>query len=156
MKCQTGWSIAGIKIARKISINSDMQKIHPYGRKWRETKEPLNKSERWEWKSWLKTQHWKKQRSQYPVLSLHGKLMGKTMETVKDSSFLGSKITADGGCSHEIKRCFLLGSKAVTNLDSILKSRTITLMTKAHKVKTMVLLVVMYRCDSWALKKVEC
>ena len=82
--------------------------------------------------------------------------MGKTMETVKDSSFLGSKITADGGCSHEIKRCFLLGSKAVTNLDSILKSRTITLMTKAHKVKTMVLLVVMYRCDSWALKKVEC
>ena len=78
------------------------------------------------------------------------------METVKDSSFLGSKITADGGCSHEIKRCFLLGSKAVTNLDRILKSRTITLMTKAHKVKTMVLPVVMYRCESWAIKKVEC
>ena len=76
------------------------------------------------------------------------------METMRDSIFLGSKITADGGCSHEIKR--LLGRKAVTNLDSILKSRDIILMTKVHKVKTMVLRVVMYLCESWAIKKAEC
>ena len=78
------------------------------------------------------------------------------METMRDSIFLGSKITADGGCSHEIKRRLLLGRKAVTNLDSILKSRDIILMTKVHKVKTMVLRVVMYLCESWAIKKAEC
>ena len=82
--------------------------------------------------------------------------MGKTMEAMRDSIFLGSKITADGGCSHEIKRRLLLGRKAVTNLDSILKSRDIILMTKVHKVKTMVLPVVMYLCESWAIKKAEC
>ena len=78
------------------------------------------------------------------------------MEAMRDSIFLGSKITADGGCSHEIKRRLLLGRKAVTNLDSILKSRDIILMTKVHKVKTMVLPVVMYLCESWAIKKAEC
>ena len=78
------------------------------------------------------------------------------MEAMRDSIFLGSKITADGGCSHEIKRRLLLGRKAVTNLDSILKSRDIILMTKIHKVKTMVLPVVMYLCESWAIKKAEC
>ena len=82
--------------------------------------------------------------------------MGKIMEAMRDSIFLGSKITADGGCSHEIKRRLLLGRKAVTNLDSILKSRDIILMTKVHKVKTMVLPVVMYLCESWAIKKAEC
>ena len=80
---------------------------------------------------------------------------GETMETVKDFIFLGSKITADGGCSHEIKRCFLLGRKAMTYLDSILKSRDIMLLTKIHLVKAMVFLVVMYRCESWAIKKAE-
>ena len=77
------------------------------------------------------------------------------METVTDFIFLGCKITAVGNCSHEIKRCFLLGRKAMTNLDSILKSRDITLPTKVHLVKAMVFPVVMYGCDSWTIKKAE-
>ena len=81
---------------------------------------------------------------------------GETMETVTDFIFLGSKITADGDCSHEIKRCLLLGRKAMTNLDSILKSRDITLPTKVHLVKAMGFPVVMYGCEScWAIKKAE-
>ena len=78
------------------------------------------------------------------------------MKTVIDFIFLGSKITADGECNHEIKRCLLLERKAVTNLDSILKSRDITLPTKVCLVKAMVFLVVMYRCESWTIKKAEC
>ena len=70
--------------------------------------------------------------------------------------FLGSKITADGDCSHEIKRCLLLGRKAMTNLDSILKSSYITLLTKVHLIKAMVFPLVMYGCESWAIKKAEC
>ena len=81
---------------------------------------------------------------------------GETMETVTDFIFLGSRITADGDCSHEIKRCLLLGRKAMTNLHSILKSRDITLLTKVHIVKTMVFPVVMYGCESWTIKKAEC
>ena len=80
----------------------------------------------------------------------------ETMETVTDFIFLGSKITADGECSHEIKRLLLLGRKAVTNLDSILKSRDITLPTKIHLIKAMVFPVVMYGCESWTIKKTEC
>ena len=80
----------------------------------------------------------------------------ETMETVTDFIFLGSRITADGNCSHEIKRPLLLGRKAVTNLDSILKSRDTTLPTKVHLVKAMVFLVVMYGCDSWIIKKAKC
>ena len=80
---------------------------------------------------------------------------GETTETVIDFIFLGSKITADGDCSHEIKRCLLLGGKAVTNLDSILKSRDITLLTKVRIVKGMVFPVVMYGCESWTIKKAE-
>ena len=80
---------------------------------------------------------------------------GETVETVADFIFLGSKITADGDCSHEIKRCLLLGRKVMTILDSILKSREITLPTKVHLVKAMVFLVVMYGCESWTLKKAE-
>ena len=80
---------------------------------------------------------------------------GKTMETVTDFLFLGSKITADGNCSHEIKRCLLLGRKAMTNLDSILKSRDITLPTKVCLVKAMVFPVVMYGCESWTIWKAE-
>ena len=78
---------------------------------------------------------------------------GETMEIVTDFIFLGSKITADADCSHEIKRCLLLGRKAVTNLDSILKSRDITLPTKVHLVKAVVLPVVMNGCESWTIKK---
>ena len=81
---------------------------------------------------------------------------GETVETVSDFSFLGSKITAVGDCSHEIKRCLLLGRKVMTNLDSILKSRDITLPTKVHLVKAMVFPVVMYGCESWTVKKVGC
>ena len=81
---------------------------------------------------------------------------GETMETVRDFLFLGFKITADGECSHEIKRLLVLGRKAMTNLDSILKSRDITLPTKVHLVKTMVFPVVMYGCESWTIKKAEC
>ena len=80
---------------------------------------------------------------------------GETMETVTDFLFLGSRITADGDCSHEIKRWLLLGGKAMTNLDSILKSRDITLPTKVHLVKAMVFPVVMYGCESWTVKKAE-
>ena len=81
---------------------------------------------------------------------------GKTVETVADYILGGSKITADGDCSHEIKRCLLLGRKAMTNLDNLLKSRDITLPTKVCLVKTMVFLVVMYGCESWTIKKAEC
>ena len=77
-------------------------------------------------------------------------------ETESDLIFLGSKITADGDCSHEIKRCLLLGRKVMTNLDSIFKSRDITLPTKVHLVKAMVFPVVMYGCESWTVKKAEC
>ena len=80
---------------------------------------------------------------------------GETVETVSDFMFWGSKITADGDCSHEIKRCLLLGRKVMTNLDSILKSRDITLPTKIHLVKAMVFLVVVYGCESWTVKKSE-
>ena len=81
---------------------------------------------------------------------------GETVETVADFIFLGSKITADGDCSHEIKRRLLLGRKIMANLDSIFKSRDITLPTKVHLVKAMVFQVVMYGCESWTVKKAEC
>ena len=81
---------------------------------------------------------------------------GKTIETVTDFIFLGSQIIADGDCSHEIKRCLHLGRKAMTNLDSILKSRDITLPTKLCLVKAMVFPMVIYGCESWTIKKAEC
>ena len=82
-------------------------------------------------------------------------LDGETVETLRNFILGGSKITADGDCSHEIKRCLLLGRKAMTNLDSILKSRDATLPTKVHLVKAMVFPVVMYGCESWTIKKAE-
>ena len=80
---------------------------------------------------------------------------GETVETVSDFIFLGSKITADGDCSHEIKRCLILGRKVMSNIDSIFKSRDITLLTKTRLVKAMVFPVVMYGCESWTVKKAE-
>ena len=80
---------------------------------------------------------------------------GETVETVAGFTFLGSKITADGDCSHEVKRCLLLGRKVMTNLDSIIKSRDITLPTKVAIVKTVVFPGIMYRCESWTIKKAE-
>ena len=88
-----------------------------------------------------------------PIISWQ--IDGETVETVSDFIFWGSKITADGDCSHEIKRCLLLGRKVMTNLDSILKSRDITLPTKVHLVKAMVFSVVMYGSESWTIKKAE-
>ena len=81
---------------------------------------------------------------------------GETMETVTDFIFLGSKTTVDGDCSHEIKRCLLLGRKAMTNLDSIFKNRDITLLTKVCIVNAIIFPVVMYGCESWTIKKAEC
>ena len=89
-----------------------------------------------------------------PITSWH--IDAETMEAVTDFIFLGSKMTTDGYCSHEIKRCLLLGRKAMKNLDNILKSRNITLLTKVHIVKAMVFPVVMYGCESWTIKKAEC
>ena len=88
-----------------------------------------------------------------PIISMQ--IDGETVETVSDFIFLGSKVTADGDCSHEIKRRLLLGRKVMTNLDSILKSRDMTLPTKVRLVKAMVFPVVMYRCESWTIKKAE-
>ena len=96
-----------------------------------------------------------KRRSWYLSQSLHGKQMGETMETLTDFIFLGSKITANGDRSYEIKRGLLFGRKAMTNLDSMLKSRDVTLPTEVHIVKTMVFPVVMYGCESWTVKKAE-
>ena len=89
-----------------------------------------------------------------PIISWE--IDGETVETVADFIFLGYKITADGDCSHEIKRCLLLGSKVMTNLGSILKSRDITLPTKVRVVKALVFPVVMYGCESWTIKKAKC
>ena len=89
-----------------------------------------------------------------PIISWQ--IVGETIETVTDFILLGSKITADGDGSHEIKRFLVLGKKAMTNLDSILKSRDITLLTKVHLVKGMVFPVVMYGCDIWTIKKAKC
>ena len=105
-------------------------------------------------KSWLKAQHSEnKDHGSGPTTSW--KINGETVETVSDFIFLGSKITADSDCSHEIKRCLLLGRKVMTNLDSIFKSRDITLPTKVHLVKAMVFPVVMYGHKSWTVKKAE-
>ena len=89
-----------------------------------------------------------------PITSLG--IDGETVETVSDFILGGSKITADGDCSHEIKRCLLLGRKVMTNLDSILKSRDISLPTKGHLIKAIVCPAVMYECESWNIKKAEC
>ena len=90
------------------------------------------------------------------VSSLHGKKKVKKVETVTDSLFLGSKISVDGVCSHEIKRCLFLGRKAMINLDSVLKSRDVTLLTKVHTIKAMFFPTVMKGCESWTIKKAEC
>ena len=115
----------------------------------------VQESERREWKSWFKTQHSKNW--DHGIRSHHVMANDEeTMETVTDFIFFSSIITPDGDCSHEIKRHLLFGRKAMTNLDSILKSRDITLPTKVHIVKAVVFPVVMYGCESWTIKKAEC
>ena len=138
----------------ETQITSDMQMTPHLWQKWRGTKEPLNESERGEWKSWLKLNIEKmKSMASGPITSWQ--LEWETMEIVTDFIFLVSKIPADGDSSHEIKRCLLLGRKVMTNLDSILKSRDVTLLTKIYLVKAMVFPVVMYGCESWTIKKAE-
>ena len=141
------------ELYKEISIHQIHRWYYPYGRKWR-TREPLDESERGEWKSWLKTQHSKNEDRGIQSHHFMANRWGNSGNS--DRLFLGSKITADGDCSHEIKRCLLLGRKAMTNLDSIWKSRDITLPTKVHLVKAMVFPVVMYGCESWTIKKAEC
>ena len=151
-----GWSTSWNQECReKYQYSQICRWHHPYGRKRRGTKEPLDENERGEWKSWPKTQYSKKRKimASSPITSWE--IDGETVETVTDFIFLGSKITADGDCSHEIKRLLLLGRKAMTNLESILQSREITLPTKVLLVKAMVFPAVMYGCESWTIKKAE-
>ena len=120
-----------------------------------ELKTLLMKVKEGEWKSWLKTQHSEtKIMASGPITSWQ--IDEVTVETVTDFIFLGSKTTVDSNCSHEIKRHLLLGRKIMTNLNSILKSRDITLPTKVYLVKAMVFPVVMYGRESWTIKKAEC
>ena len=137
------------RLWREISITSDMQMTPPL---WQESKEELKslrmKVKEETEKAGLKVNIQKtKIMTSGPITSWQ--IDGETMETVRDLIFLGSKITADGDCSHEIKRCLLLERKTMTNLESILKSRNITLPTKVHLIKAMVFPVVMYGCESW-------
>ena len=121
----------------------------------RRTKEPLDESERGEWKSWLKAQH--SENKDHGIWSHHFMAIdGESVAIVADIIFLSSKITADVDCSHETKRRLLLGRKVMANLDSIFKSRDITLPTVICLVKGIIFLVVMYRCESWTIKKAEC
>ena len=142
------------RLPGEISITSNMQTHRPDGRKWTETKESPAGGERRKWKSWLKTQCSKNE--DHGIRSHH--FMANRWGNNVNSDrlyFLGSKITADGDCSHEIKRCLLLRRKVMTNLDSILKSRDIILLTKVCLVKAMFFPVVMYGCESWNTKKTE-
>ena len=142
------------RLPGKTSITSDKQMTPPYGRKQEDLKSLLMKVKEESEKAGLKLNIQKtKIMASGPITSRQ--IDGETMETVRDFIFLGFKITAYGDCSHEIKRCLLLERKAMTNLGSILKSREITLPTKVHLVKAMVLSVVMYRCESWTIKKAE-
>ena len=138
------------RLLGKISMISDMQIIPSNGRKWR-TEEPLDESERAEWKncSFVKKTQKSKIMASGPITSWQ--IKGEKVETVTDFIFLGSKITADGDWSHAIKRCLLLGRRAVANLISMLKSRDITLLAKIHRVKAMVFPEVMYGCKSWTI-----
>ena len=144
----------GIKISRRNVSNLRYASDHPYGRKQRRTKEPPDESKRGEWKSGLKLNIQKTMIMASDPITWW-QIDGETMETVRDFILGGSKITADSGCSHEIKRRLLLGRKAMTNLDSILKSRDITFSTKVYLVKALIFPVVMYGCESWTIKKAK-
>jgi len=146
---------AGIKIARKNINNlryADDTTLMAESEE--ELKSPLMKVEEESEKVGLKLNIQKtKIMASGPITSWQ--IDGETMDTASDFIFLGSKITADGDCSHEIKRCLLLGRKAMTKLDSILKSRDITLPAKVHLVKALVFQVAMYGCENWSIKKAE-
>ena len=146
---------AGIKIARRNSNNLRDADDTTLMAESEELKNLLMKVKEESEKVGLKLNSQKtKIMASGPIIS--GRIDGETVKTVPDFIFRGSKITADGDCSHQIKRHLLLGRKVMTNLDSILKSRDITLPTKVRLVKAMVLPVVMYGCESWTVKKAEC
>ena len=144
------------RLQGETSITSDMQMTLPLWRKVnKKLKSLMMKVKEGSEKVVLKLNIQKtKIMASDPITSWE--IDAETVETVADFIFLGSKITADGDCWHEIKRCLLLGRKAMTNLDSILKSRDITLLIKVCLVKAMVFPVVMYECESWTIKKAEC
>ena len=148
-----GWRMhkLELRLPGEISITSDMQMTPPL---WEELKSLLMKVKEETEKVGLKLNIQKtKIMASGPITSWQ--IAGETVETVADFILGGSKLTEDGDCSHEIKRRLLLGRKVMTNLDSILKSRDITLPTKVHLVKAMVFPVVMYGCESWTIKKAE-
>ena len=144
---------AGIKIARR-NINNLRYAYHSIGIKWRRNKENLDEGKRGEWKVCLKLNV---QKAKITALGsvTPWQIQGGKVKTEKDFLFLGSKITVDGDCSHEIKRHLLLGRKTMTNLDNILKSSDVTLLVKVFIVKATVFPVVMHRCESWTIKKTE-
>ena len=142
------------RLPGEMSVTSDMQMTPHLWQNVKRNWKALDNFERGEWKAGLKLNIQKtKIMASGPITSWE--IDGETVETVSEFIFGGSKITADGDCSHEIKRCLFLGRKAMTNLDRILKSRDITLPTKVHLVKAMVFPVVMYRCESWTIMKAE-
>ena len=141
---------AGIKIAKRNN-NLRYRWCHSNGRKWRGTEEPLNEVERGEWKNWLKTQHLKNK--DYGIWFHHFMANKRGDVEAMDFIFLASKITVDGDCSHGIKRLLLLRENTKTNMDAVLKSRDITLLTKGCLVKAMGFPVVVHRCESWTIKK---
>ena len=146
---------AGIKIAGRNLNHLRYADETTFMAESEEELKSLLKKVKEERKSWPKAQH--SENEDHGIRSITSwEINGETVETVSDLILLGSKITADGDCSHEIKRCLLLGRKVITNLDSILKSRDITLPTKVCLVKAMVFPVVMYGCESWTVKKAEC
>ena len=138
----------------EISITSDMQMTPPLWQKVKRTKEPLDESEKGEWVFGLKLNIQKTRiLASGPITSWQ--IDGERVKTVADFILLVSKITADGDCSHEIKSRLFLGRKVMTNLDTMLKSRDITLPKMVHLVKAVVFPVVMYGCESWTIKKAE-
>ena len=154
--CFHCWDPGSIPGRGTASLQAQPKKLEQilsqcYNYKWNVTFKIWDESG--EWKSWLKAQH--SENEDHGIRSHHFMGNGETVETVSDFIFLGSKITADGDCSHEIKRRLLLGRKVMTNLDITFKSRGITLPTKVCLVKAMVFPVVMCGCESWTVKKAE-
>ena len=153
MKCWAGWLTSWNQDCwEKYQQPQICRWDYFNGRNWRGAKEPLDKGERGEWKSWLKTQQSKNEDHGIWFHHFMANRWAKSENSVR-FNFLGSRITADGDCSHEIKRHLLLGRKVITNLDIILKSRDIALPTKVHLVKVTVFPVVMCGCERWTIKK---
>ena len=155
MKCQAVWVTSWNQDCHEKYQQPQICKwYHSNGRKWRAAKSLLMRSKEESEKASLKP-NIQNTKIMAPSLITSWQIEGGKVEAVMDFPFLGSKITVDGDCSHEIKRCLVLGRKGVINLDSVFKSKDFTLLTKVHIVKAMVYPVVVYGCDSWTIKKVE-